>query len=128
MPVAWNLLSKESRGVRQGIWATERGVDLQHVYQAANDSSHPLFQPLLDDFRNAVLRYWPLEDLYNLGVAPTSYVDDLNAFAFLPTGLDDAPVDTDKPVLKSGLIIPMLWEDGAWKVNLPGWRLAWNQK
>ena len=128
MATAWQLLSKESRGVRQGIWATERGIDLQLVYQAANDSSHPLSQPMFEDFRKSVLRYWPLEDLSDLGVAPTSYVDDSNAFAFLPTGLDDAPLNSDAPVLKSGLIIPMLWEDGAWKVNLPGWRLAWNQK
>ena len=114
--------------MRQGIWATERGIDLQLVYQAANDSSHALSQPMFEDFRKSVLRYWPLEDLFDLGVAPTSYVDDSNAFAFLPTGLDDDPLKSDAPVLKSGLIIPMLWEDGAWKVNLPGWRLAWNQK
>ena len=128
MAVAWEMLSKESRGVRQGVWATERGIDLQAVYQAANDHSHPLFQPLLEDFRKAVLKYWPLEDLFDLGVAPTSYVDDLHAFAFLPMGIGDDQEETQKPVLKSGLIIPMLLEDGAWRVNLPGWRLAWRQK
>ena len=114
--------------MRQGVWATERGIDLQAVYQAANDHSHPLFQPLLEDFRKAVLKYWPLEDLFDLGVAPTSYVDDLQAFAFLPMGIGDDQEETQKPVLKSGLIIPMLLEDGAWRVNLPGWRLAWRQK
>ena len=128
MTVAWEMLSKESRGVRQGVWATERGIDLQQVYQAANDHSHPLFHPMLEDFRKAVLKYWPLEDLFDLGVAPTSYVDDLHAFAFLPMGIDDDQEETQKPVLKSGLIIPMLLEDGAWRVNLPGWRLAWRQK
>ena len=70
----------------------------------------------------------PLEDLFDLGVAPTSYVDDLHAFAFLPMGIGDDQEETQKPVLKSGLIIPMLLEDGAWRVNLPGWRLAWRQK
>ena len=128
MATAWEMLSKESRGVRQGVWATERGIDLQQVYQAANDHSHPLFQPMLEDFRKAVLKYWPLEDLFDLGVAPTSYVDDLQAFAFLPMGIGDDQEETQKPVLKSGLIIPMLLEDGAWRVNLPGWRLAWRQK
>ena len=128
MATAWEMLSKESRGVRQGVWATERGIDLQQVYQASNDSSHPLFQPMLEDFRKAVLKYWPLEDLFDLGVAPTRYVDDLHAFAFLPMGIDDDQEETQKPVLKSGLIIPMLLEDGAWRVNLPGWRLAWRQK
>ena len=128
MAVAWKMLSKESRGVRQGVWATERGIDLQAVYQAANDPSHPLFQPLLEDFRKAVLKYWPLEDLFDLGVAPTSYVDDLHAFAFLPMGIGDGQEETRKPVLKSGLIIPMLLEDGAWRVNLPGWKLAWRRK
>ena len=128
MSTAWEMLSKESRGVRQGIWGTERGIDLQQVYQAANDSSHPLREPMLEDFRKAVLRHWPLEDLSDLRVAPTSYVDDSNAFAFLPVGLDDDEEESQGPVLKSGLIIPMLWEDGVWKVNLPGWRLAWPKK
>ncbi len=128
MEVAWEMLSKESRGVRQGIWGTERGIDLQQVYQAANDSSHPLREPMLEDFRKVVLRHWPLEDLSDLRVAPTSYVDDSNAFVFLPIGLGDDEEESQGPVLKSGLIIPMLWEDGAWKVNLPGWRLAWPQK
>ena len=125
MSVAWGMLSKESRGVRQGIWGTERGIDLQQVYQAANNPSHPLRKPMLEDFRNAVLKYWPLEDLSDLAVAPTSYVDDFNAFAFLPTDVADDHEEMMGPVLKSGLIIPMLREDGAWKVNLPGWRLAW---
>ena len=128
MTAAWEMLSKESRGVRQGVWATERGIDLQQVYQAASNPSHPLFQPLLEDFRKAVLKYWPLEDLFDLGVAPTSYVDDLHAFAFLPMGIGDDQEETQKPILKSGLIIPMFLEDGAWRVNLPGWRLAWRQK
>jgi hypothetical protein len=128
MTAAWEMLSKESRGVRQGVWATERGIDLQEVYQAASNPSHPLFQPLLEDFRKVVLKYWPLEDLFDLGVAPTSYVDDLHAFAFLPMGIGDDQEETQKPILKSGLIIPMLLEDGAWRVNLPGWRLAWRQK
>ena len=89
MAVAWNLLSKESRGVRQGVWATEKDVDLQVVYRAAMDPNHPMYQPMLRDFREAVLKYWPLEDLSDLGVAPTSYVDDFHAFAFLPMGMDD---------------------------------------
>ena len=128
MATAWEMLSKESRGVRQGVWATERGIDLQAVYQAANDLSHSLSQPMLKDFRKAVLKYWPLEDLFGLGVAPTSYVDDLHAFAFLPMGVGDDEEELRGPVLKSGLIIPMLWEDSSWKINLPGWRLAWPQK
>ena len=110
MPMAWDMLSRESRGVRQGIWATERGIDLQLVYQAANDPNHPLFQPLLQDFRQSVLRYWPLEDLDDLGVAPTSYVDDVNAFAFLPIGMLDETLEAQTPVLKSGLIIPICWK------------------
>ena len=57
---------------------------------------------MLDDFRKAVLKYWPLEDLFDLGVAPTSYVDDLHAFAFLPMGIGDDQEETQKPVLKSG--------------------------
>ena len=39
---------------------------------------------MLEDFRKKVLSLWPLEDLTGLGVAPTSYIDDQHAFAFLP--------------------------------------------
>ena len=56
MPCAWDMLSKESRGVRQGVWAEQRGVDLQQVYRAAYDREHPMFQPLMEGFREAILK------------------------------------------------------------------------
>ena len=42
---------------------------------------------MLEDFRTTVLGLWPLEDLTDLGISPTSYVDDEHAFAFLPFGI-----------------------------------------
>ena len=125
MTTAWHLLSKESKGVRQGIWATQNEIDLQLVYRAAYDTQHYIFPSMMADFRSAVLKYWPLEDLSNLGMAPTSYIDDQHAFAFLPVDVFDDHEVVCGQSKKPGLIIPMLLEDGEWKVDLPGWRFVW---
>ena len=47
---AWDMLSKESQGVRQGVWATQKNIDLQIVYRAAHDPGHPMFQHMMEDF------------------------------------------------------------------------------
>ena len=60
-------------------------------------------------------------------MAPTSYVDDDHAFAFLPFGVTEDQQVVQKSSLKAGLIVPMLLEDGEWKVDLPGWRFAWER-
>ena len=77
---------------------------------------------MMEDFRTTVLRLWPLEDLTDLGVAPTTYMDDNHAFAFLPFGVTEDESQVAQRRLMSGLIIPMLLEDGEWKVDLPSWR------
>ena len=64
-----------------------------------------------------------LEDLTGLGVAPTSYVDDEHAFAFLPFGVSKVAQKTSRRRLMNGLILPMLLEESEWRVDLPGWRL-----
>jgi hypothetical protein len=125
MLVAWGMLSKESRGVRLGIWATQNNIDLQVVYRAAYDSRHPLFAAMMEGFRTAVLKHWPLEDLVDLGVAPTSYVDDTHAFVFLPIGVGRDQQVLEERTVKPGLVIPMLLEDSEWRVDMPGWRFFW---
>ena len=121
MHQAWSMLSKETRGIRIGVWATRNNVDLQIAYRAAYDAKHPMRDALLADFRQTVLRYWPLDDLDDLGVAPTNYVDDKRAFAFPPFGMTyDARVIVQRRLMP-GLIIPMLLEDGQWQVDLPSW-------
>jgi len=125
MAAAWDMLSRESQGVRQGVWATQKSIDLQIVYRAAHDPQHSMFQPMTEDLRRVILKMWPLEDLTDLGVAPTSYIDDSHAFAFLPFGVTEDQQVMPKSALMSGLVIPMLLEDGDWKVDLPGWRFAW---
>ena len=125
MRAAWDMLSNESQGVRQGIWATQKGIDLQVVYRVAHDAQHHRFQEMMEDFREAVLKMWPLEDLTDLGVAPTSYIDDYRAFAFLPFGVTEDEKVLEEGTMLSGLIIPMLREKAEWKVDLPGWRFAW---
>ena len=121
MDLAWSMLSKETRGMRLGVWATRNSIDMQVAYRAAYDASHPMRASLLDDFRTTVLRLWPLEDLSDLAAAPTRYVDDIHAFVFLPFGVTDETV-VQRSRMMSGLVIPMLLEDAVWQVDLPGWR------
>ena len=122
MDLAWAMLSKETRGMRLGVWATTNNLDMQIAYRAAYNRSHPSRASLLEDFRGTVLRLWPLEDLTDLGMSPTRYVDDQHAFAFLPFGVTE---DANRLVhgrLMPGIVLPMLLEEGEWKVDLPGWR------
>ena len=128
MDLAWSMLSKETRGMRCGVWATRNDIDMQIAYQAAYDTHHPMRQALLTDLRQIVLRYWPLEDLDDLGVAPTSYVDDMHAFAFLPFGVMHDTSVMARRRLMSGLIIPMLLEDGQCQVDMPGWRFLYRDR
>jgi hypothetical protein len=122
MDLAWSMLSKETRGMRMGVWATRNNIDMQLAYRAGYDSSHPQRASMLEDFRTTVLRLWPLEDLADLGISPTSYVDDQHAFVFLPFGVTTQTSVIARRRLMSGLIIPMLLEEGQWRVDLPGWR------
>jgi hypothetical protein len=127
MELAWSMLSRETRGMRMGVWATRNNIDMQDAYRAAYEGSHHMRAAMLKDFRDTVLRMWPLEDLINLGVAPTNYIDDLHAFAFLPFGMERDESLVPHRRMMSGLIIPMLFEDGEWQVDLPGWRFFSNQ-
>ena len=122
MDLAWSMLSKETRGMRLGVWATRNEIDMQIAYRAAYDSAHPQRQSMLEDFRNTVLRLWPLEDLTDLGISPTNYIDDEHAFAFLPFGVTTNADRLAHRRLMPGIILPMLLEDGEWQVDLPGWR------
>ena len=122
MELAWTMLSKETRGMRYGVWATRHNIDMQMAYRAAYDPHHPQRASLLTDLRQIVLRYWPLEDLTDLGVTPTRYIDDTHAFAFLPFGVTDDISVVRQRQLMTGVILPMLLEDGQWQVDLPGWR------
>jgi len=122
MDLAWSMLSKETRGMRVGVWATRNNIDMQDAYRAAHDTDHPQRTSMLEDFRTTVLRLWPLEDLTDLGVAPTTYMDDDHAFAFLPFGITGDTSRVSHGRVMSGLIVPMLMEDGEWRVDLPSWR------
>lgn len=122
MDLAWSMLSKETRGMRMGVWATRQRVDMQQAYRAGYNREHPLRAAMLEDFRTTVLSLWPLEDLTDLGISPTSYVDDVHAFAFLPFGIKEDNTEVRRGRAMNGLILPMLLEDGEWKVDLPGWR------
>ena len=122
MNQAWGMLSRETRGMRLGVWATRNNIDMQDAYRAAYDRDHGMRASMLKDFRDTVLRLWPLEDLTDLGVAPTSYIDDIHAFAFLPFGVVEEERAVPRGRMMSGLVIPMLLEEGQWQVDLPGWR------
>ena len=122
MDLAWSMLSKETKGMRIGVWSTRNNIDMQLAYRAAYDAEHPQRSAMLEDFRETVLRLWPLEDLTDLGVSPTSYLDDDHAFAFLPFGASTVPQQIARRRLMNGLILPMLYEDDEWRIALPGWR------
>ena len=126
MDQAWSMLSKETRGMRMGVWATKNNINMQDAYQAAYDPAHPQRAAMMEDFRDTVLSLWPLEDLTNLGVAPTSYIDDEHAFAFLPFGMAANSSQVSRGRLMSGLVIPMILEDGQWQVDMPGWRFLYS--
>ena len=95
---------------------------MQIADRAAYDRGHPSRASLLEDFRDTVLRLWPLEDLTDLGMSPTRYVDDQHAFAFLPFGVTEDANRLSQGRLMPGIVLPMLLEEREWKVDLPGWR------
>ena len=128
MDLAWSMLSKETRGMRMGVWATRYRIDMQVAYRAGYNEGHPMRAAMLEDFRTTVLSLWPLEDLIDLGISPTSYIDDEHAFAFLPFGITEDNTEVRRGRAMNGLILPMLMEDGEWKVDLPGWRFMENPK
>lgn len=122
MEQAWSMLSKETRGMRYGVWATRNNIDMQVAYRAAYEPEHPMRSALFENFRDIVLQYWPLPKLAALGISPTRYIDETHAFAFLPFDLTDDATWVTHRRLMSGVILPMLFEDGEWQVDLPGWR------
>jgi hypothetical protein len=122
MDLAWSMLSRETRGMRMGVWATRNNINMQDAYQAGYNPSHAMRASMMADFRTTVLSLWPLEDLTDLGVAPTNYIDDEHAFVFLPFGVTQDNDRVHERRMMSGLVIPMRREDGQWQVDLPSWR------
>ena len=59
MDIAWSMLSKETRGMRMGVWATRYRIDMQVAYRAGYNAGHPMRSAMLEDFRTTVLRLWP---------------------------------------------------------------------
>lgn len=125
MNSAWALLSKETRGMRMGVWATKNSINMQEAYQAGYNSDHIRREEMMTDFRNTVLSMWALEDLTDLGVSPSSYIDDTHCFAFLPFGVTQDENTVSNKRLMPGLIIPMLYEDNEWVVDMPSWRFIY---
>ena len=58
MDLAWSMLSKETRGMRMGVWATRNNIDMQNAYRAGYDLDHNLRPSMMKDFRDTVLRLW----------------------------------------------------------------------
>ena len=122
---AWGMLSRETRGMRLGVWATKNNVNMQDAYQAAYDPGHSMRESMMEDFRTTVLSLWPFEDLTDLGVAPTNYIDDEHAFVFLPFGVTQDNSRVHERRMMSGLVIPMRREEGVWQVDMPSWRFLY---
>jgi hypothetical protein len=47
MDQAWSMLSRETRGMRMGVWATRNNINLPDAYPAGYDPSHPMRASLL---------------------------------------------------------------------------------
>ena len=39
MDLAWSMLSKETRGMRMGVWATRNNIDMQVAYKAGYETA-----------------------------------------------------------------------------------------
>ena len=126
MDLAWSLLSKETKGMRMGVWATKNDINMQDAYQAGYDSRHPMRDSMMEDFRSTVLGMWPFEDLTGLGISPTNYVDDIHAFVFLPFGVTQDNDRVQESRMMSGLVIPMIFEDRSWQVDMRTWRYLYS--
>ena len=48
MDQAWSQLSRETRGMRMGVWATKNNISLQDAYQAGYDPSHALRSSMME--------------------------------------------------------------------------------
>ena len=85
MDQAWSLLSRETRGMRMGVWATKNNINLQDAYRAGYDPSHALRASMMEDFRTTVLSRWPLEDLTDLESRPPAISTTSTPSCFCPS-------------------------------------------
>ena len=49
MDLAWSILSRETRGMRMGVWATRNQVNMQDAYRAGYNPEHPMRAAMLED-------------------------------------------------------------------------------
>ncbi len=115
----WGLLTKESRGLAAGYWIASRRRLLRDVYEIARSTSHPEFDALFSDFCEGLRVDWGAENLEQLAVAPTKFLDERRALIRLAIGVSE-PTLYEKPTAIPAVLVPMLLEDREWKFHLPG--------
>ena len=57
MELAWSMLSKETKGMRIGVWATRNDIDMQVAYHAAYEPEHPKRGSMLKTFGTRCFAY-----------------------------------------------------------------------
>ena len=120
MWLAWNFLSNESKGIWEGICLTRKGLEPMDVYRAADIQDNELFDTMLDDLYGELLKNWGQDNIVNLGIAPTKYLDDQRALVRLVIGVSEAFVVEQETALPI-IIIPLIFEDYQWKIHIPGY-------
>lgn len=117
---AWHRMSKESQGMWEGIWLTRKRFRAVDIYKEIGGYTEATFRPLLDDLRAGLFIDWGLENLTNLGVAPTRYLDDYRALVPLIIGVSEVTL-ISKPTVLPQITIPMILEDKQWNFHFPGY-------
>jgi len=120
MWLAWNFLSNESRGIWEGIYLTRKGLEPMGVYKSADLQKDKLFDTILEDLYIELIKTWGQANIVNLGIAPTKYLDDQRALVRLVIGVSE-PLVIEKETALPIIIIPLIFEDGQWKIHFPGY-------
>ena len=101
------------------------GRKLWEGYEVGQDADNRQFAGMVCDFAQGLTADWGWNNLQELAVLPTRYLDSRRAFALLMVGAKETFI-IDEPTVVPSIYVPMLREDGDWKVHLPGF--AWRER
>jgi hypothetical protein len=115
----WHLLSKESRAMQVGVWAVRNGYQPRDVY-GVGERGHPLHLTLVSAIAKDFVVDWASERLESLAALPARYLDNVRAWARVATGITEPALFTQTTAIHA-LLLPMIFEDGAWRVHVFGY-------
>lgn len=115
----WFLLSSETKGMFQGRWSAVTRQLPYEVYPVAQSVSHPSFAEFARYVREEILVDWAEVNLQDLGVLPTHYLDSVRGYVRIGTCVR-GPMLIESEMAMPAIFIPVLREDGHWRVHFPG--------